>query len=66
MTRSDDDRKRQYFALMARYNALGHMLPPPDEFDPDDAAAVAEARLILAEMEKTQARMAALSQRRRQ
>jgi hypothetical protein len=64
--RRDEDRKRKYFALMARYNQLGRLLPSPDDFDTDDAAAVAEARLILAEMNATQAKMEALSARRRQ
>jgi hypothetical protein len=62
----DDDRKRKYFALMARYNQLGRLLPAAGDLDPDDAAAVAEARPILAEMTATQAKMDALSQRRRQ
>jgi hypothetical protein len=62
----DDERKRKYFVLMERYNRLGRLLPAADDLDPDDAAAVAEARLILAEMAATQAKMDALSQRRRQ
>jgi hypothetical protein len=61
-----DDRKRKYFALMERYNRLGRLLPSPDDLDTDDAAAVAEARLVLAEMKRTQAKMEALSNRRRQ
>jgi hypothetical protein len=51
---------------MERYNRLGRLLPAPDDLDTDDAAAVAEARLILAEMNATQAKMEALSNRRRQ
>jgi hypothetical protein len=66
MLRRDEDRKRKYFALMARYNQLGRLLPALENFDPEDAAAVAEARLIIAEMKKTQAKMEALSNRRRQ
>jgi hypothetical protein len=50
---------------MERYNQLGRLLPAPGDLT-DDAAAVAEIRLILAEMEKTQVRMDALSRRRRQ
>ena len=61
-----DERKRKYFALMARFNQLGRMLPPPHDLDPDDAAAIAEVRLIIAEMNATQAKMEALSHRRRQ
>jgi hypothetical protein len=62
--RRDEDRKRRYFALMERYNRLGRLLPAPDDLDADDVAAVAEARLILAEMNATQAKMEALSNRR--
>lgn len=61
-----DDRKQKYFALMERYNQLGRLLPTPGDLDPDDADAVAEARLILSEMNATQAKMDALSKRRRQ
>jgi hypothetical protein len=61
-----DDRKRKYFALMERYNQLGRLLCAPGDLDTDDATAVAEARLILAEMNATQAKMDALSKRRRQ
>jgi hypothetical protein len=64
--RPDDDRRRKYFALMERYNRLGRLLPAAGDLDTDDAAAVAEARLILAEMNATQAKMDALSKRRRQ
>ncbi|MGA7085042.1 MAG: hypothetical protein WB005_17945 [Pseudolabrys sp.] len=52
----EEDRKRKYFALMERYNRLGRLLPAPDDLDTDDAAAVAEARLIIAEMNATQAK----------
>jgi hypothetical protein len=62
----DDDRKRKYFALMERYNELGRLLPAADDLDPDDADAIAEARLIIAEMNATQAKMESLSKRRRQ
>ena len=65
MTRGDD-RKRKYFALMERYNQLGRLLPAPDDLDANDAAAVASARLVLAEMNATQTKMDALSKRRRQ
>ena len=61
----EEDRKRKYFALMERYNRLGRLLPAPDDLDTDDAAAVAEARRF-AEMNATQAKMEALSNRRRQ
>ena len=37
-------------ALVLRYNQLGRLLPAEDAFDTDDAAAVAEARVVLQEM----------------
>ena len=64
--RREEDRKRKYFALMARFNQLGRLLPKPDDLDPDDPAAIAEVRLIIGEMNATQAKMEALSHRRRQ
>lgn len=39
--------------LMERYNRLGRMLPAPEDYDTDDAAAVAEAKLVLREMDQT-------------
>ena len=63
---AEGDQLLKYFALMERYNRLGRLLPAPDDLDTDDAAAVAEARLIIAEMNATQAEMEALSNRRRQ
>ena len=38
--------------LMVRYCQLGQLLPAVDDFDLDDAAAVAEARIVLREMEQ--------------
>lgn len=35
---------------MARHNELGRLLPDPDDFDTNDAAAVAEVRIVLKEM----------------
>ena len=64
--RREEDRKRKYFALMAHFNELGRLLPKPDDLDPDDAAQIAEVQLIIAEMNDTQAKMEALSTRRRQ
>jgi hypothetical protein len=57
---SDDERKAKFFALMARYNELGRLLPDPDDLDTDDVAAVTEAKAILAKMAKTQSEMDAL------
>ena len=54
---SEAKRKAKFFALMRRFNELGRLLPAPDDLDPDDAAAVAESRLVIAEMNKTQAEM---------
>jgi hypothetical protein len=61
---SDVDRKARVFSLMARFNQLGRLLPAPDDFDPDGATAVAEAQLVIAEMNETQAKMDALRRRR--
>jgi hypothetical protein len=44
---SDANRKAQFFTLMRRFNELGCLLPALDDFDTDDAAAVAEAQLSL-------------------
>jgi hypothetical protein len=52
-SRSDSDRA-EFFRLMENYVHLGSLLPthPATDFDPDDASAVADARLILAAMVK--------------
>jgi hypothetical protein len=39
------------------FNQLGRFLPAPGDIDPDDIEAVAEARMIIAEMHKTRAEM---------
>jgi hypothetical protein len=57
MIGSSDKRKAKFFALMARYNQIGALLPDPDDFDPHDAAALSEAKVILAEMEKVKAEL---------
>jgi hypothetical protein len=57
---SDADRKARFFSLMARFNQLGRLLPAPDDLDTDDAPAVAEAKVVIAEMNKTQSEMDAL------
>ncbi|MGZ5935456.1 MAG: hypothetical protein ACXWLV_12220 [Rhizomicrobium sp.] len=54
------ERKAKFFALMKRFNQLGCLLPAPDDLDTDDAAAVAEARVVIAEMNKTKSEMDAL------
>ncbi len=53
---SDADRKAQFFRLLARYAQLGRLLPALGS----DASAMAEARVVLAEMKKTQAQIDAL------
>jgi len=45
---------------------LCRLLPAVDDLDLDDVDTVAEVRLIIAEMNATQANMEALSKRRRQ
>lgn len=57
------DDKARMFALMARYNKLGQLLD--DDLDTDDAAAVAEAEIILAEMSKTMAEIGTIMDRHR-
>jgi hypothetical protein len=57
---SETDRRAQVFALMARYNQLGRLLPEPDDLENGDAAAVSEAKVILAEMNETRAEIDAL------
>jgi hypothetical protein len=54
-----DDRKK-FFALMARHNEIGALLPAEGDFDPTDAAQVAEAKMILAEMAKVKAELDAM------
>lgn len=54
---ADDKRKAKFFALMARYNELGRLLPDPDDLDTDDATAVAEVRIVLKEMVAMQAEL---------
>jgi hypothetical protein len=57
---ADDKGKAKFFALMARYNELGRLLPDPDDLDTDDATAVAEARIVLKEMAAVQAELDAM------
>jgi hypothetical protein len=59
---TDAERKTVIFSLMAPYNQLGRLLPQPDEFDTRNAAAVAEAEAVIAEMKKTMAAIDALLQ----
>jgi hypothetical protein len=52
--------KDAMLALMARYCDLGRLLPQPDDLDTDDAAALAETKIVLAEMQETKAKIDAL------
>jgi hypothetical protein len=40
----------EFWRLVKRYNQIGCLLPDPDCFDPHDAAALAEAKVLLAEL----------------
>lgn len=60
MTTKSDDRKAKIFALMRRYNQIGSLLPAEDDFDPHDAVALAETKVILAELEKVRAELEAM------
>jgi hypothetical protein len=57
MTTKSDDRKAKIFALMQRYNRVGSLLPEEEDLDLTSAAAVAEAKIILAEMAKVKAEL---------
>jgi hypothetical protein len=52
-----EERKAEFFAAMKRFNQLGTLLPKPESLDPADAAAIAEAEIILVEMRKVQAEL---------
>lgn len=45
---------------MRRFNELGLLLPVLGDLDTDDVAAIAEARLVIAEINKTRSEMDAL------
>lgn len=51
------DNKAQFFALMERFNQLGCLLPAEDDLDLSNPAAVAEARIVLKEMDRVKAEM---------
>ena len=65
MTPKSERRMAKFFALVKRYNQIGALLPLEADLDTDDAAQVAEVRMILAEMNKTKAQMDALLERER-
>jgi hypothetical protein len=55
-----EERKAEFFAAMKRFNQLGTLLPKPESLDAADAAGVAEAEMVLAEMRKVQAELNAM------
>lgn len=55
-----DQRKMLFFTLVERYCTLGRLLPAEDNIELDDAAVIAEAKIILAEMVITKAEIDAL------
>ena len=62
---STEQQFEEFLALMQRYNALGRLLPSPDDLALDhDEAAIAGAQMVLAEMAKVKAEMDALLERK--
>jgi hypothetical protein len=55
-----EERKAEFFAAMKRFNQLGTLLPKSKGLDLADAAGVAEAEIVLAEMRKVQAEIDAM------
>jgi hypothetical protein len=53
-------RKAEFFAAMKRFNQLGTLLPKPESLDAADAAGVAEAEIVLAEMSRVRAEIDAM------
>jgi hypothetical protein len=60
---SADERKARFFSLAERYCQFGPLLPTEEGIDTDDAAAMAEAKVVLAEVARTKAEMDALLER---
>jgi hypothetical protein len=56
---AEGEGKAKFFALMARYVQLGQLLDE-EKIEAGDIGAVAEAGLILAEMDKTKAEIDAI------
>jgi hypothetical protein len=59
------ERKAEFFAAMKRIIQLGTLLPKAESLDPADAAGIAEAEIILAEIRKAQADLEAMMERER-
>jgi hypothetical protein len=60
-----EERKREFFATMDRIIRLGVLLPKATDLDPANAAQIAEAEIILAEIRKGQAELEAMMERER-
>jgi hypothetical protein len=54
---SKEDDKQRSVGLMQKFNALGRLLPDEDSIVEPDAAGIAEAKIILREMEATKAQI---------
>jgi hypothetical protein len=52
---TETESKAQVIALMGCFNQLGRLLSAPDDFHTSDAAAIAETKLVITEMNKTKA-----------
>ena len=63
--KSEEQRKAEFFATVARINQLGVLLPKAKDLDPTDAAQIAEAEIILAELNKARAELHAMMERER-
>jgi hypothetical protein len=57
-----EQRKAEFFATMKRIIQLGVLLPKAEDLDPNDAAQLAEADIILAEIRKARAELEAMMQ----
>jgi hypothetical protein len=55
-----EERKAEFFAAMKRFNQLGTLLPKSESLDAADAAGIAEAEIVLAEMRKVRAEIDAM------
>jgi hypothetical protein len=60
-----EQRKAEFFATMARIIQLGVLLPKAETLDPANAAQIAEAEIILAELRKAQAELGRMMERER-
>jgi hypothetical protein len=60
-----EERKAEFLRRNEALNQLGTLLPKPESLDAVDAAGVAEAEMVLAEMRKVQAELDAMMERER-